>query len=89
MIAVNADGLAAEDTARTAAGARYRGRRKIVGEAAFLLFGGRVEQPEQEKKRHHGGHEIGVSDFPGAAMMSMAALFHLLDYNRLNEQISH
>ena len=48
---------------------------EIVGEPAPLLLGGGVDQPHQQEERHHRGHEIGVRDLPGAAVM--AALDHL------------
>ena len=51
--------------------------REIVGDAAFLFRRGGVDQPHQQEEGHHRGHEVGIGDFPGAAMM--AAMPALLD----------
>ena len=50
-----------------------------MGDADLLLFAGCVQQPQQQEKRHHRGDEVGVGDFPGAAMVpAMAAFFDFL-----------
>ena len=52
---------------------------EIVGEAFALILCGRVQQPHQQEERHHRGNEIGVCDFPGAAVMAFLAGFVSLD----------
>ena len=77
--AVRGDGLAAENAA--GAGFRFRqaGGREIIGDTLALNVGGDVQQPQQKKERHHRGHEVGVSDFPCAAVMGgMARPFFFL-----------
>src|SRR6185436_3935499 len=37
------------------------------------------DEPHHEEERHHRGHEVGVRDFPGAAMVSAVPLFLLPD----------
>src|ERR1700727_2193000 len=48
----------------------YAVRTEVIREPLALFFGGRVQQPHQQEERHHRGHEIGIGDFPGAAMMA-------------------
>ena len=48
----------------------HQRRREIVGQALALVLRGRAEQPQQQEEGHHGGHEIGIGDFPGAAVMA-------------------
>jgi hypothetical protein len=55
---------------------QHGGRAEIVGESLALLLGGRVQQPHQQEERHHGGDEVGIRDFPRAAVSF--ALDHLL-----------
>src|SRR3546814_10358037 len=50
---------------------------EVLGNALLLLVGGCVQQPEQQEEGHHRRHEVGVGNFPGAAVM--AAADHLLD----------
>ena len=38
-----------------------------------LLIGDDVEQPQQEKERHHRGDEVGIGDLPGATMVAAVA----------------
>jgi hypothetical protein len=52
--------------------------REIVGDAALLFGGGGVDQPHQQEEGHHRGDEVGIGDFPGAAVM--AAVSALLDF---------
>ena len=66
--------VAAKNTFAAAGNPRDRhGRREIFGDTLALLFRRRVLQPHQEKERHHGGHEVGIGDLPGAPMMPVAA----------------
>ncbi len=37
------------------------------------------QEPEHDEERHHGRHEVGVRDLPGAAVMAAVATLHLLD----------
>jgi hypothetical protein len=39
----------------------------------------RGQQPHQQEEGHHGRHEVGVGDLPGAAVVAVAALLDLLD----------
>ena len=39
----------------------------------------RIQQPQHDEQRHHRGDEIGVSDFPCAAVMAAVAAFFLED----------
>jgi hypothetical protein len=60
------------------------GRREVVGDALFLFGAGAVEQPHQQEEGHHRGHEVGIGDLPGAAMVAAADhLLDLLDDDRL------
>jgi hypothetical protein len=46
-----------------------------------LFLGDGIQQPQQQKKRHHGSHEVGIGNLPGAAMRSVAAFNDLFyDY---------
>ena len=80
--------LAHHLAAQHAAGARHGlgdglGR-EIIGDAALLLRRGGVDQPHQQEERHHRGHEVGIGDFPGAAMMAaMPALLDAFDDDRV------
>src|SRR5690242_17209813 len=70
----------AEHAAGAAGRLRNALRGEVVGDAA-LLFGRRaVDEPHKEEEGHHRGHEVGIRDFPGAAMVSaMTAFLDLLD----------
>ena len=83
LITVDTDRRATQNAARPAVGIGNRSRREIVGETHLLLFRRRVEQPQQQKEGHHGGHEVGVGPFPGAAMVCVATLLDLLYDDRL------
>jgi hypothetical protein len=62
--------VAAERTVTPARDAVDRqGRAEIIRDPLALLFGCRVQQPHQQEKGHHRGDEIGISHFPGTAMM--------------------
>ena len=50
-----------------------------VSADGFLNLLAGVEQPEDDEERHHGGDEIGIGDFPGAAVMAAVATFFLED----------
>ena len=52
------------------AGGDVAGGAEIIGQAALLLLGGGVEKPHQQKECHHRGDEVGVRNFPGAAVMA-------------------
>ena len=45
----------------------------------FLNLLAGVEQPEDDEERHHGGDEVGVGDFPRAAVVAAVAAFFLED----------
>src|SRR5690606_7513908 len=47
-------------------------RVEVVRDSVALLIRRDIQKPEQQKKSHHRGHEIGISDFPGAAVMAAA-----------------
>jgi hypothetical protein len=75
--------LPCEHTLATSAGFRQAGR-EIVGKTTQRLFVGGRKDPKQQKKRHHRGHEVGVGDFPGAAVVTvMFLLVRPLDDDRL------
>ena len=44
----------------------------------FLDLLAAVHQPEHDEQGHHGGHEIGIGDFPGAAVVAAMATFFLM-----------
>ena len=48
-----------------------RDRIEIGGDLGDRLLVGGADQPHHQKQRHHGRHEIGIGDFPGAAMMAL------------------
>ena len=52
---------------------------EIPGNGFFDRFRGGTDQPEHEEECHHGGNEIGVSDLPGATVMSAVSAFFLED----------
>ena len=54
---------------------------EVVGEAAALFLRGGVDQPHQEEKGHHGGDEIGIGHFPGAAVVAGFDDFLLADHD--------
>src|SRR5471032_2813648 len=57
---------------------------EIISDATLLFGGGGVDQPHQQEERHHRGHEVGIGDFPGAAVMTaMPAFFDSLDDDRV------
>jgi hypothetical protein len=58
------------------------GRREILGEALQPLLVGIGDQPQQHEERHHRGHEVGVRDLPGAAVVTAGDLLDLLDDDR-------
>jgi len=81
--AVVAQGGAAEDAAGPGGRRRDVGRGEVFGDAALLLRVGRVDQPHQQEEGHHGRHEVGVGDFPRAAVVAAGDhLLHLLDEDR-------
>ena len=43
---------------------------EVVGDLGQHTLVGRIDQPHHQKKRHHGGHEVGVGYFPDAAVMA-------------------
>ena len=50
----------------------------------FCSGRGGVDQPHQQEEGHHRGHEVGIGDFPGAAVMAaMPALLDALDDDRV------
>jgi hypothetical protein len=51
-------------------------RAEIVGKPLPLILGGGVQQPHEQKERHHGGDEVGIGHFPGTAVVS--AFDHLI-----------
>ena len=59
------------DPARAGKDARLA---EVMGDHRLVLAIGRAEEPEHEKERHHGGDEVGIGDFPGAAVMTAAML---------------
>ena len=84
MGAVFAHHLAAQHAAGTGHGLGDGLGREIVGDAALLFRGGGVDQPHQQEEGHHRGHEVGIGDFPGAAVMAaMPALLDALDNDRV------
>jgi len=62
---------------------------EVVLDALAVALGGRAEQPHQQEERHHGRHEVGVRDLPGAAMHGVAALLDALDDDRLELLFCH
>ena len=67
------DGLATADAARPRISIPKRPRREIIGNTFALDIGRDVQQPQQQKERHHRRHEVGIGDFPCAAVMSGVA----------------
>src|SRR5262249_7392032 len=55
--------------------ARDAGGREELGDAAALVGAGGIDQPHQQEERHHRGHEVGVRDLPGAAVVTTTAAF--------------
>ena len=53
---------------------RQLDRIEIVGDAAAGLLIGQTDQPHHEKERHHGGHEVRMSDLPCAAFDDILAI---------------
>jgi hypothetical protein len=51
-----------------------------VSANSFLRLLTGIEEPEDDEQCHHGGHEIGIGDFPRAAVMA-AVLAFPLDYD--------
>ena len=75
--------LAAQHAAGAGHGLGDGLRREIIGDAALLFGRGGVDQPHQQEEGHHRGDEVGIGDFPGAAMMAaMPALLDALDDDR-------
>ena len=64
-------------------------RGEIAGDTVEIAFGGGAQQPHQQEEGHHGRHEIGISDLPGATMGRVTTLFHPLDDDRLELFIGH
>ena len=57
---------------------------EIFGDALQVVNGGRTEQPHEQKKRHHGGDEIGIGYLPRAAVVAAGVFFYALyDYRPL------
>ncbi len=74
---------AAEHAARTTGSLRNALRGEIIGDAALLFGRGRVDQPHQQEERHHRGDEVGIGDFPRAAVMAaVPAFLHAFDDDR-------
>ena len=46
------------------------GKKIATAKDNSLLFVGGAKEPHEKEERHHGGHEIGVSDLPCAAMVT-------------------
>jgi hypothetical protein len=70
--------------ARTAGHQRELQRRcEVVRHALLVAFGGAAQQPHQQEEGHHGRHEVGIGDLPGATMDGMPALLDALDDDRL------
>ncbi len=44
-----------------------------------IAFGGRTQQPHQQKERHHRRHEVGIGDLPCTAVMATGHLLDALD----------
>ena len=59
----------------------FRGAGGVLEVSAdgFLNLLAGVQQPEDDEERHHGGDEIGVGDFPCAAVVAAVAAFFLDD----------
>src|SRR5476649_1114021 len=76
-----------------AAGAALHGhlqrRLEVFGDAVQVALGGRAEQPHQKEEGHRGRDEVGVSDFPRAAMAAAADLLDAFDDNRPQALFSH
>ena len=56
---------------------------EVAGDALEVAFGGRTQQPHEQKESHHGRHEVGVGDLPRAPVRYMPALLDALDDDRL------
>ena len=86
---------AALDDARTVATARTALHRHLerilekLGNALQIALGGRAQQPHQQEEGHHRGHEVGIGDFPGAAMGPAATFLDPFDDNRLLGIVAH
>ena len=76
------NGCAAEQPAGATGRIRHRRWREIFRDSLFLVLCSGVQKPEQQKERHHRRYEVGIGDFPSAAMMGVAALDDFLDDDR-------
>jgi len=54
-------------------------RIEVVGNGSLGLFVGGIDQPHDQKERHHRRHEVGVGDLPGAAMGAIVIALVALD----------
>src|SRR5690606_6352520 len=54
---------------------------EIPSDGQLFLAGSAFQNPQQQKERHHGGHEVRKGYLPGATVCSMAAAFLLADDN--------
>ncbi len=73
---------AAFGTALVAAGqGDLKRRAEIFGDLRQLLRAGDRQQPHHQEERHHRRHKIGISDLPGAAVMSGMMRLALSDQN--------
>jgi len=69
------------DDAGTVSGARPSSKRylqwilEVRGNTLQIPLRGRTQQPHDQKKRHHGGHKIGISDLPGRTVVTSMCNF--------------
>ena len=49
-----------------------------MGQFFLFLLGAHAQQPHEQKKGHHGGHEIGKGNLPAAAVMTGSPSLPLL-----------
>src|SRR5205814_746687 len=52
---------------------------EVVGDGLQRRRRDDIQQPEQQKKGHHRRDEVGVSDFPCAAVVTARNLLHLFN----------
>jgi hypothetical protein len=61
------------DRAGLGAAGEHRDRQRrleVIGDALELGLVDRGQQPHQQEEGHHGRHEVGVGDLPGAAVVA-------------------
>jgi hypothetical protein len=56
-------------------------RCEVIGNTVELFLSHGIQEPEKEKEGHHGRHKVGISHFPGAAMVPVLTFFHTLNYD--------